>query len=415
MSKQPNYHYQSITEVSELLRQGKLSPVDLVTESLQRIGQLNDSLNAFITVLADQAMAEAKTAEREIKAGGWKGPLHGIPVGIKDMYDTAGIRTTAAFAVFKDRIPARDAIAVTRLREAGAILIGKTNMHMLAMGTTSVVSYFGAVHNPWNPEYIAGGSSGGSAAAIAAGLCYATLDTDAIGSCRLPAACCGITGFKATYGLIDNRGILEGEAADENILKIAHAAFMCRSAEDAVILLDVLANRQGTGMNSVKKPGIGIARGFKATNEIQTIFREAIESFRSLGYDAKEMDRPLEFPAFDFRNIEEDRKTISASLFGDIDVLLIPTTADLTPTIEAAGAGGPQALSAENTFFCNYYGLPAVSIPCGFSKNGMPVGLQIVGPKQGEDVVLATAQKFQQGTQWHKKYPSIDIPQHARL
>jgi aspartyl-tRNA(Asn)/glutamyl-tRNA(Gln) amidotransferase subunit A len=153
------------------------------------------------------------------------------------MFDTAGIRTTAAFEHFKDRIPTKDAEAVTRLKEAGAITLGKMNMHELAQGTTSVISYFGAVHNPWNRDYVAGGSSGGSAAAVAAGLCYATLDTDAIGSCRLPAACCGVTGFKATYGLLSNKGVLEGEPVDETILKIAHAAVTTRTVEDAAVLL----------------------------------------------------------------------------------------------------------------------------------------------------------------------------------
>ncbi len=205
-----NYSHLSITEVSELIRQKKVSPVELVTGCLERIEQLHPKLNAFIKVTADQALQEAKIAEREITNGTWKGPLHGIPVGVKDFFDTAGIRTTAAFAAFKDRVPAKDAEVVTKLKEAGAIVLGKLNMHELGMGTTSVMSHFGAVHNPWNTDYVAGGSSGGSAAAVAAGLCYATVDTDAIGSCRLPAACCGVVGFKGTYGLLSTKGIAIG-------------------------------------------------------------------------------------------------------------------------------------------------------------------------------------------------------------
>jgi len=177
------YRYLSITEVSELIRQKKVSPVELVTGCLERIEQLNPKLNAFITVIAEQALEEAKIAEREIKDGKWRGPLHGIPVGVKDFFDTAGIKTTAAFEYFKDRVPSKDAEVVTKLKKAGAIVIGKMNMHELGMGTTSVISHFGSVHNPWNQDYVAGGSSGGSAAAVAAGLCYATVDTDAIGSC----------------------------------------------------------------------------------------------------------------------------------------------------------------------------------------------------------------------------------------
>ena len=145
---------------------------------------------------ADAALHAAKAAEKDIEQGHWKGPLHGIPIAIKDFYDTAGLKTTAAFERFRDRIPPKDAVGVEKLKKAGAIVIGKTNMHTLGMGTTGLESYFGPVRNPWNANYIPGGSSSGSAAAVASGLCYATLDTDAIGSCRLPAACCGVVGYK---------------------------------------------------------------------------------------------------------------------------------------------------------------------------------------------------------------------------
>jgi aspartyl-tRNA(Asn)/glutamyl-tRNA(Gln) amidotransferase subunit A len=412
-----NYNYVSITEVSELIRQKKVSPVELVTGCLERIEQLQPQLNAFITVTADQALQEAKIAEREIQNGTWKGPLHGIPVGVKDFFDTAGIRTTAAFAALKDRVPAKDAEVVTKLKEAGAIVLGKLNMHELGMGTTSVISYFGAVHNPWNTDYVAGGSSGGSAAAVAAGLCYATVDTDAIGSCRLPAACCGVVGFKGTYGLLSTKGILEGEQADEFIILLSHPAFTCRTAEDAAILLNALANPEVSqskfktdyrlAFGTTKKPGIGMVKNFKATDEVRTAFLHAVDTFHALGHTIHDIDAPLEFPSFDLKHIEEDRKTISQSLFKEIDVLLLPTTTDRTPSIEEAKAGGPQAVSADNTFFCNYYGLPAISIPCGFSKNGLPLGLQIVGPRWGEGNVLAVAHTFQQATQWHVKHPII--------
>jgi aspartyl-tRNA(Asn)/glutamyl-tRNA(Gln) amidotransferase subunit A len=200
-----------IATIHQQVRMQKVSPVEVVHACLSRIEQFNPKLNAFITVLADQALAQARVAEAEIKAEKWRGPLHGIPVGIKDFYDTAGIKTTAAFEGFKDRVPGKDAAAVAKLKEAGAIIVGKMNMHRLGMGTTGLESYYGPVVNPRNAEYIPGGSSAGSAAAVASGMCYATLDTDAIGSCRLPAACCGVVGFKGTCGLIDPQGILEGE------------------------------------------------------------------------------------------------------------------------------------------------------------------------------------------------------------
>src|SRR5260370_33371881 len=417
MKNHANYHYLSIAEVSELIRQQKVSPVELITRCLERIEQLNPSRNAFIKVTDDQALKEAEIKEREIKAGKWKGPLHGIPVGVKDMFDTAGIRTTAAFAAFRDRVPTKDAEAITKLKEAVAIVVGKMNMHELAMGTTSVVSHFGSVHNPWDQDYVAGGSSGGSAAAVAAGLCYATVDTDAIGSCRLPAACCGVTGFKATYGLLSTQGILEGEKADELIIRLAHTAFMCRTAEDAAILLHVLANPEGSQsslktddrstLGTKNHPSLGIVKHFKATDEVQSVFLHAVETFRSLGYETHDIDVPLAFPSLDLEKIEADRQTISRSLFQEIDVLLLPTTTDETPSIEQVRAGGPQAVSADNTFFCNYYGLPAISIPCGFSTKGLPLGLQIVGPRWGEGTVLDVAQTFEQATPWQRKHPML--------
>jgi len=412
-----DHSYLSITEASKLIRQMKISPVELVAGCLERIEQLNPKINAFITVTANQALKEAGEAEREIKNGDWKGPLHGIPFGVKDMFDTAGIRTTAASVHFKDRVPAKDAEAVTRLKEAGAILVGKMNMHELAAGTTSVVSHFGEVRSPWNQEYIAGGSSGGSAAAIAAGLCFATVDTDAIGSCRLPAAICGVTGLKATYGLVSPAGILEGEKAEKDILLLSHPAVTCRRVEDSAILLNVLANPDAIqsksqidyclALGAATRPRIGSVKNFKATDEVRTVFLEAAETFHSLGCAIHD-GISLEFPPFDLRNIEADRERISQSLFKDIDVLILPTTTDVTPTIESARAGGPQAVSADNTFFCNYYGLPAISVPCGFSKSSMPLGLQIVGPRWGENSVLDVAHKFQQATQWHLKHPTHD-------
>src|SRR6266436_790223 len=231
-----------IATIQKNVRMQRVSPVEVVNACLKRIEEFNPELNAFITVLADQALEQARVAEAEIKAAKWRGPLHGIPVGIKDFYDTAGIKTTAAFEHFKDRVPGRDAVGVAKLKAAGAIIIGKMNMHRLGMGTTGIDSYYGPVRNPWNAEYIPGGSSAGSAVAVAAGLCYATLDTDAIGSCRLPAACCGVVGFKGTYGLISTKGILDGEKPpDDAIIRFSHAGITTRSADDTAIMLDVLA------------------------------------------------------------------------------------------------------------------------------------------------------------------------------
>lgn len=398
-----NIYHSSIKEISALIRQRKLSPVEVVDACLKQIEELNPKLNAFITILADQARGQAQAAEAEIKAGYWRGPLHGVPVGIKDFYDTAGVKTTAAFQYFKNRVPAKDALNVSKLKSAGAIIIGKTNMHQLGMGTTGLESCFGPIHNPWNSEYIAGGSSGGSAAAVASGMCFATLDTDAIGSCRLPAACCGVTGFKGTYGLLSPQGILEGEQPpDEMILWLSHPGVTARSAEDAALMLDVLAERNGVAISTnfddaltrYEKLRVGVANNFRAESKVAEVFEKAVETLRNLGHVMNRASVPFGDPNGGISNIEADRKTIAEWAFKDIDVLLLPTTATTVPTIKDAGTN-PQALSPENTAFANYYGLPAISIPCGFDANGLPLGLQMVGKPWDDGVVLRLAHQYQ--------------------
>ena len=404
--------YATIQDVAKLIKAQKLSPIELVDVCLQRIENLNPDLNAFITILAEEARAQAQAAEAEVKAGKWRGPLHGIPVGIKDFYDTAGIRTTAAFEHFKDRIPAKDAVGVRKLKEAGAVLIGKTNMHQLGMGTTGLESYFGPVRNPWDPEYIPGGSSSGSAAAVLSGMCYATLDTDAIGSCRLPAACCGVVGFKGTYGLISTQGILEGEKADEMIVWLSHAAITTRSVQDTAILLDVLAERNedtktGSYVHALTKERtlrIGVANNFKADGEVKVAFEKAVETIRKFGYLMDSVAAPFGDPGAGIDNIEADRDAVAGQVFKAIDVLLLPTTTSTVPTVRQA-SGNPQALSPENTAFANYYGLPAVSLLCSFDSNGLPLGLQIVGKPWGESTVLRLAYQYQAATEDLRKYP----------
>src|SRR5437016_3864327 len=225
----------SISELSGLMRTRKISPVEVTSVMLERIEKLNPILNAYVTVTADLAMKSAQEAEREIQRGKWRGPLHGVPIALKDLFDTAGVRTTAASGVFKDRIPTEDAEVVRRLKTAGAVLLGKTNMQEFAFGGSSIVSYFGAVHNPWELSHIAGGSSGGSAAAVAAELCYGALGSDTAGSIRLPAAHCGIVGLKPTFGLVSTRGVIPLSWS------LDHVGPMARSVADTALILQVIA------------------------------------------------------------------------------------------------------------------------------------------------------------------------------
>jgi len=223
----------TLKEASELLRRKAASPVDLTLACLKRIETYNPSLNAFITVTRDQAMEAARAMEAEQRKGKWRGPLHGIPIALKDNIDTAGTRTTAASELFKDRVPSEDAEVVRRLKNAGAILLGKTNLHEFAYGGSSSVSYFGPVHNPWALDRIPGGSSGGSAAATAAALCFGSLGTDTAGSIRIPASYCGIVGFKPTYGRVSNRGVVPLSWT------LDHVGPLCRTVEDAALMLSV--------------------------------------------------------------------------------------------------------------------------------------------------------------------------------
>src|SRR5258708_7214623 len=228
--------WMTLTEVSGLIQKGSDSPVEVTEACLGRIARHNPRINAFITVTADSARAEAKRAEEEIARGNWRGPLHGIPLAVKDLLETAGVRTTAASAVLQDYVPEHDAYVVQRLRSAGAVLLGKLNLHEFAYGGSSMISHFGIVRNPWDTARITGGSSSGSASAVAAGLCSGAIGSDTAGSIRLPASCGGITGLKPTYGLVSTRGVIPLSWSYD------HVGPMTRTAADAALLLQVIAS-----------------------------------------------------------------------------------------------------------------------------------------------------------------------------
>src|SRR6266850_3057295 len=236
----------SLAEASARIRSRSVSPVQLTEACLARIQTYNPKLNAYITVLRDQALAQARELEAEQRAGKLRSPLHGIPIALKDNIDTAGIRTTAASAVFDDRISEADAEVTRRLKAAGAVIIGKTNLHEFAMGGTSATSYYGPVRNPWALDRNPGGSSGGSAAAVAANLCFGALGTDTGGSIRTPASFCSVVGFKPTYGLVSIRGIIP------LTLSLDHCGPLSRTVEDAAMILNVLAGYDKLDIASVE-------------------------------------------------------------------------------------------------------------------------------------------------------------------
>src|SRR5205809_5711581 len=234
------------TELSELIRSRKISPVEVTRNILERIERLHPALNAYITVTRDVAIKSAQEAESEIQHKKWRGPLHGVPVAVKDLFDTAGIKTTAGSAVFKDRLPDKDAEVIRKLKTAGAVLVGKTNMHEFAFGGSSLVTYFGGVHNPWDLGRIAGGSSGGSASAAAAGLCYGALGSDTAGSIRQPASYCGLAGLKPTYGLVSTRGVVPLSWS------LDHVGPLARTVADTAILLQAIAGYDPEEITSVR-------------------------------------------------------------------------------------------------------------------------------------------------------------------
>jgi aspartyl-tRNA(Asn)/glutamyl-tRNA(Gln) amidotransferase subunit A len=456
---------QSIMETSKLLRKRELSPVELTEECLAQIEKLNPTLNAFITVTAELALEQGRTAEDEITRGHWRGPLHGIPLALKDLIDTAGVRTTAASAVFKDRIPAEDAEVVRRLMNAGAVLLGKQNLHEFAYGGSSMISYYGEVRNPWNPAHIAGGSSGGSAAAVAAALCYGAIGTDTAGSVREPAALCGIVGLKPTYGRVSVRGVIPLSVSLDHVGPIA------RTVSDATVMLRAIAGYDAEDVNSADMPvsdylaalreepkvvRVGVPRKFFYEDldpEVASAVEQALGVLRTLGCDLREIeldvptDRTLQtaesyayhaefvsrspelYQPETLNRIRKGEDISSAEVghrrrelqkirdeigrvFENVDVLVTPTTPVAASTIAELKQNPDllrprELLLLRNTRPANIWGLPAISVPCGFTAAGLPIGLQIIGAAWREDRVLQLAYAYEQATRWHKQHADL--------
>ena len=448
----------TIQDASEQLRKKRLSPVELTKACLTRIEQLNPTLNAFITITSDSALATARQAEAEIQRGHWRGPLHGIPIALKDLLDTAGVRTTAASGLFKDRIPTQDAEVVRRLKAAGAVILGKLNMHEFAYGASSVISYFGPVHNPWERGYSAGGSSSGSAAAVAAELCYCAIGSDTGGSIRQPAAYCGIVGLKPTYGRVSISGVIPLSWS------LDHIGPMTRTVTDAALTMDVIASYDpdSTAIQDLAKPTSSLRLGLPPAlfyeglhPEIETAIKTALSVLQKLTSTQREIEIPpvndialvvqrteaytyhweyfsktpelyhpdtlkrlksgKDITTADYdsarRKLDEFRRS-AANLFKNVDLIVTPTTSvppftisELLGDLEQLRA--KELITVRNTRPFNFLGLPTISIPCGFTRSGLPIGLQISGKPGGEATVLGLAYAYERATEWHKRRPTL--------
>lgn len=455
----------TLKKASELLRSKAASPVELTEACLKRIEHYNSALNAFITVTGEQALAAAHEMEVEQRRGKWRGPLHGIPIALKDNIDTAGIRTTAASELFKDRVPVEDAEVVRRLKNGGAVILGKLNLHEFAYGGSSSISYFGPVHNPWALDRVSGGSSGGSAAATAAGLCFGALGTDTGGSIRNPACYCGIVGFKPTYGRVSNRGVLPLSWT------LDHVGPLCRTVEDAALMLSAIAGYDELDPSSADAPVLDYGSAFKMRAsklrlgiprtpffegldpEIAKAVEVAIEVLRRLAASVGEVtlpseglslleiytrvrsadaytyhqqwitESPAKYQASTRERIIQNAAGVTTAAyvqarhqidllrteikktFASVDLLITPTMAN-PPVLITEGAN-QSTLYLRNTSPFNVLGLPAISVPCGFTAAGLPIGLQISGAPFAESTVLLLAQAYERETEWHTKHPKL--------
>jgi aspartyl-tRNA(Asn)/glutamyl-tRNA(Gln) amidotransferase subunit A len=448
----------TLKRASELIRTKAITSVDLTRACLARIEKLQPVLNAYITVTGDQALDDARRLDDELKRGRWRGPFHGMPIALKDNIDTAGVRTTGASQLFKDRVPAEDAEVVRRLKNAGAILLGKLNLHEFAYGGTSAVTYFGPVHNPWNPALTPGGSSGGPGAAIAADLCFASLGTDTAGSVRIPASYCGIVGLKPTYGRVSMRGVIPLSWS------LDHVGPMCKTVEDTAMMLNVVAGYDPQDTTTVDIPvpdyvralggptskfRLGLPRRpfFENLNpDVGKAIEAALVALRKLTGSMTDVslpptaDGPVIFgvEAYTYhrqwitktpqlydppiraaiergadikadayaqalRELAQSRRDIK-KVFTNVDLLVLPTMADPPFKIEA---GLTRNVSARNTLPFDIYGIPVISIPCGFTSTGLPIGLQIAGAPWAEPAVLALAHAYEQATEWHTRHPKL--------
>jgi aspartyl-tRNA(Asn)/glutamyl-tRNA(Gln) amidotransferase subunit A len=460
--------FASIGELASRLRAGDVSPQDVVEDVLARIERRRD-LNAFITVTADLARAQAEEAAREISAGRYRGPLHGVPVSLKDLIDTRGIRTTCGSRILADHVPSRDATIVERLRQAGAVLVGKTALHEFAYGVTTTNPHFGPTRNPWDLDRIPGGSSGGSGAAVAAGLGAASIGTDTGGSIRIPAALCGVVGLKPTYGRVSRYGVFP------LAWTLDHPGPLTRTVEDAALVLQAIAGPDARdpatlGQSvpdfaaAVRQDVAGLRVGVlddeyhqEVADDVRRAVEEALQVLRDLGVRADRVrfprpeeartaqlvitlaeaasvherwlrDRPDEY-GVQTRDLLRQGQMLTATqylralkvrallveevaaLFRTYAALVLPTTPIVAPPIGqdtvtvGDRSGDVRGILTRLTRVINLVGLPAISVPCGLGAAGMPVGMQVVGRPMDEVTVLALAAAYERATPWHTRTP----------
>jgi aspartyl-tRNA(Asn)/glutamyl-tRNA(Gln) amidotransferase subunit A len=461
VSRSDEVSFLTLTEAGRRIQGGSLTPTEYVETLIDRIRRLDPMLRCVISVAGEAALTAARDAESEISRGDWRGPLHGIPIGIKDCIATAGLRTTANSRVFGDWVPEEDAPSVAALRQAGAIVLAKLNLNEFAWSIPSEDDLYAPPRNPWSPGHYAMGSSSGSAVAVASGLCPAALGSDAGGSVRQPAANCGVVGLKPTHGLVSSRGA----SGPPTICEVGPIA---RSVEDAALMLGELTDgRESYLENLERSPGharVGVPRRHidlaQSDPQISAAFADALDVLRQLGFEIVEVEiegladaAAADFVVLNAEAFAAHEMTLrtkkneygrSARLYhlqgaflsaadyivalkvgeavrdrvnealSAVDVLASPVVPVLTA--EAARAAKAQPHTGGGAVFTapfNLTGHPALALPCGMSAEGIPIGLQLVGRARGEADLLRLAHAYEQATPWHTMHPSLDVA--ARL
>jgi aspartyl-tRNA(Asn)/glutamyl-tRNA(Gln) amidotransferase subunit A len=482
-SKRDGWSELTLTQVSAMIRGGKVTSTELTSALLERIAALNPKVNCYVTVTGTEALAQARILDAEQKSGRLRGPLHGIPIALKDNIDTAGIRTTAASHMFRNRVPEEDAEIVRRLKAAGAVIVGKLNMDEFALGCAGDISYFGPARNPWSLDRATGGSSSGSGASVGARLAYGSIGTDSGGSIRVPSAWCGVVGLKPTFGLVSLRGIIP---CDGNL---DHCGPIARTVEDVALMLGVMVGYDQRDIYSVPsqpedyvaalahpvdKLRLSAPQSFydHIDPESEPVVRAALAQLSKLtaGITSRaplwdgDSRIPIGAMALYHRGLVEKygmdympahirwvsqlastqpggeagsaadealqqqhlmtaRHMIDGA-FKDFDRMVVPTTAMAPPKIddslkrqmEGMRSDGqsarvydffPPGGGCTNSLPFDFLGIPAISVPCGFTAAGLPVGITIAGPHFSEGKILALAYAYQQSAGWYTKTPSL--------